>query len=284
LSLKENKKNILILGSRGRLGAYLKKKLTNKNFNLFYDDKKSDFSIYKNLQRIISKNKPDIIINTIALTDVNYCESNVMDAYKSNTQVIKNIASYYETEDCKFYLIQISTDQIYFGEGPHKENSICQPVNVYSLTKYFGEFYANKINSCIIRTNFFDLFEEKRHFSFLNFAVNNLRKNKKINGYVDILFTPVHISSISDLIMKLCEKPINGIYNFGCENGISKFSFIKKIAQYLKLNSNLIQSIISNNDQKIDRPKDMRLDCLKLKTDISWKINNLDEEISKIRS
>ena len=107
MSLKENKKNILILGSRGRLGAYLKKKLKSKNFNLFYDDKKSDFSIYKNLQRIISKNKPDIIINTIALTDVNYCESNVMDAYKSNTQVIKNIASYYETEDCKFYLIQV---------------------------------------------------------------------------------------------------------------------------------------------------------------------------------
>ena len=284
MSLKENKKNILILGSKGRLGTYLKKKFDNKNYNFFYDDKRLDLAIYKNLESLLKENQPNIIINTIALTDVNYCESNVDQAFKSNTQVVKNIATYYHLENCQFYFIQISSDQIYFGDGPHDENSICQPVNVYSLTKYFGEFYANKINSCIIRTNFFDIFEDKKHFSFLNFAINNLRNNEKINGYSDIFYTPVHISSLSDLIMYLCDKPINGIYNFGCKKGISKLDFIKKISLKFKFNSNLINSVISSNDQKIARPKDMRLDCLKLETDISWKISDIDEEISKIEN
>ena len=82
--------------------------------------------------------------------------------------------------------------------------------------------------------------------------------------------------------MYLCDKPINGIYNFGCKKGISKLDFIKKISLQFKFNSNLINSVISSNDQKIARPKDMRLDCLKLETDISWKISDIDEEISKI--
>ena len=51
------------------------------------------------------------------------------------------------------FLIHISTDQLYSGEGPHIENKI-NPLNVYALTKRLGEIEASKVPSSILRTNF----------------------------------------------------------------------------------------------------------------------------------
>ena len=51
------------------------------------------------------------------------------------------------------HLIQISTDQIYSGKGPHKESKI-KLINHYARTKYNGEKEALKIKSTILRTNF----------------------------------------------------------------------------------------------------------------------------------
>ena len=281
--LKENKKKILILGSNGRLGSYLQNHLNKNIYDINSNPSPSDLSIKENLNLLLDKFKPEIIINTIAFTDVNLCQSNVHKAFKSNIQVVKNISEIILEKKLDIFLIHISSDQVYNGLGPHVESSNCEPLNVYALTKYFAELFANKVNCCILRTNFFDFYNQKKHHAYINQLYDNLKKGQEMTGYKDIYFSPVHISSLFDLVDHICRHAITGTYNFGSKNGLSKYEFSVKLANYFKFDSKLIKEVSSVDFQNIERPKDMRLDCTKLKTKIGWKINHIENEISKIK-
>lgn len=278
--LKENKR-ILILGSRGRLGCYLKNYLQDL-FEVFLDEPNVDLSNIKNLENLIERCQPDIILNSIALTNVNHCEKNVLDAFKSNTEIVKNITQIIEKKKLNIFLVQISTDQIYSGIGPHKENENCKPINVYSLTKFFGEFYATQVDSLILRTNFFDFYKKPKHFSFINEIYSNLTNNKSIFGYQDIFFNPVHISSLAELIKSVIVNPKIGIFNYGSKNGLSKFEFTKKIVEKFGYDSNFVIQSNSDNFKSTIRPKDMRMNTLKIKNKLKMNINSIDTEIEKI--
>ena len=104
-----------------------------------------------------------------------------------------------------------------------------------------------------------------------------------MTGYKDIYFSPVHISSLFDLIDYICKYQITGTYNFGSKKGLSKYEFSVKLASYFNFDPKLIKEVSSVDFQNIERPKDMRLDCEKLKAKIRWKINHIENEISKIK-
>ena len=119
---------ILISGSNGLLGTSLKiyfnkKKIDyctigRKNCNFSGDIQDNSF-----VEKTIKKVKPEIFINLAAITDVDYCENNKEIAYKINTEFPEVVAKTMNSNLDKNYIIQISTDQIYEGKGPHQEDS-----------------------------------------------------------------------------------------------------------------------------------------------------------------
>ena len=72
------KKTILVLGSTGCLGTSLEKILKKDKNVKYIGCNHSDIEITnkKKLEDIIIKKKPNIIINTVALIGINYCEEN----------------------------------------------------------------------------------------------------------------------------------------------------------------------------------------------------------------
>ena len=74
----------------------------------------------------------------------------------------------------KSYIIQISTDQIYEGNGPHKENS-SNPMNEYSKSKFEVENVLKKYNSICLRTNFFGKSENTNKLSFSDKIYNTYK-------------------------------------------------------------------------------------------------------------
>ena len=140
--LKKNKtffNMILISGSNGLLGTSLKKFFKSKKI-IFYTigRKNCNFNgdIKDNLfvENTMKKLKPKIFINLAALTNVDYCEQNPKLAYKINTEFPEVVARTLKSLKMSYYIIQISTDQVYNEKGPHKEDEI-NPQNQYSKTK-----------------------------------------------------------------------------------------------------------------------------------------------------
>ncbi len=81
------KQSILILGGTGLLGTPLAVMFRSQGdtvCTVSQNQKNSDYTIdatNKNeLDKVISKTKPDFILNLIAITDVDWCESNIESA------------------------------------------------------------------------------------------------------------------------------------------------------------------------------------------------------------
>ena len=139
---------IVILGSNGQLGSDLRKVLapnyelinsTSADINAAAADVSSQLVPYTDV---------DYIINCIATTNVDGCESNPQQAFLVNSAFAVQLAQFCTAN--QITLIHISTDYVFDGTNPNTylENDQPNPLNVYGLSKYAGEIavktYADK--------------------------------------------------------------------------------------------------------------------------------------------
>lgn len=106
---------ILILGSSGILGNYLYNYL-KKDYKIIHNGlKKRKFNLLKFdiLKKFLIKTNPDIIINCVAVTNIDDCQINKKKAYNINYSIIKNIFYIIKRNNLNSKIIQISTDQFY---------------------------------------------------------------------------------------------------------------------------------------------------------------------------
>ena len=118
--------------------------------------------------------KPKIIINLIAETNVDLCEKKKKHCLKVNFEIVKNIVNSVIKLKYNIFFLQISSDQVYSGKGPHDEKKI-KPLNQYSLSKKYSEKWSSKINSCILRTNFFGFSKYKNKVTFTDWIYRSLK-------------------------------------------------------------------------------------------------------------
>ena len=88
------KKKILVLGSTGCLGTSLEK-VFKKDKNIKYIGcNHSDVEITnkRDLEKIVKKYKPNIIVNTVALIGINFCEENPKKTMDVNAFSVFNLS------------------------------------------------------------------------------------------------------------------------------------------------------------------------------------------------
>ena len=106
---------------------------------------------------LLDRIRPDVIVQAVALTNVDLCEENPAQAYDVNVRTTKNLTSWLVEESPDTHFVYISTDQVYDGPGEHIEDVVF-PCNVYALTKLWAEDVARTApRHLVLRTNFFGL-------------------------------------------------------------------------------------------------------------------------------
>jgi len=288
------KKKILIFGGSSTLGTnifyYLKEKykiILNVNESKIFSSKASyskiseaDFDSKSLILKKIKKINPDIVINCIANTDLDYCEK-----YPSKTIIANEIIPTIISETCKKLSIQfihISTDHLYDGRDRLKKKEIfkVKPINTYAKQKYFAEknIINNNNRSLIIRTNFFGYSNKKKQF--LDFILENAKYKRKIYLYKDYFFTPISTKYFSKYIDLLIKKRVKGIVNIVSSEIISKYEFGIKIFDILNLDKKLIEKKpIKEGNFYAKRCKNLSLSNDKLKKIINVEIPSLDKQL-----
>ncbi len=277
-------KNILITGGSGLLATnWAQIQRLNFNITLGIHNRNVELNNVKNeiikfdsidsIELSIKKIKPDIIIHTAALSDVEFCEKNLKLANETNVIVSKNIALLCTKYNIK--LIHISTDHLFDGTKSFlPENSISRPLNVYGRTKADAEIAVSLYckNALIIRTNFFGWGPLYKN-SFSDLIINKLRKNEHINLFNDVFYTPILISELVRIVHLLIEFNEKGIFNVFGNERISKCDFGLKLAKIFNLNNSLINSVsIKDRNDLVKRPLDMSMSNTKLN---ELKLNNI---------
>ena len=84
---------VLILGTSGFLGSYLRDKLKKKLkvFNTGIKKRNIDLTNYKNIEQKIITVKPNLIINCSGLANIEDCEKNIIKSKKINVDILDYI-------------------------------------------------------------------------------------------------------------------------------------------------------------------------------------------------
>ena len=279
---------VLILGSSGTLGKQIYKELIkNSNIKLFNSGlrkRKIDFTKSIELKKFILSINPDLIINCVALTNVDECEKNKLLSKKINCDIVTKIFKLKSEKKLTFNFIHFSTDQFYSQKGkkPSSETSKIFMINNYCKHKRMAELECIKNKSLIFRTNFFGKSESKND-SFSDWIFKAFKSKKKIYLFKDIYFNPLRINTITKFISKIIRNhkyKITGIYNLGAKDALNKSEFAvlfsKKVCIYHK---NYI-STYSNRLLKVKRSKNMFMSVKKFESMFKFKLPYVKTEIN----
>jgi dTDP-4-dehydrorhamnose reductase len=241
---------------------------------------KVDFRDCSKLVDFINSVKPDIIIHTAALGDVDKCESDRELAWKVNVDTTLILVK--EALKYKAYFLYLSTDYVFDGErGSYSEEDIPNPINYYGLTKLIAENIVRSALSrySIVRTSHIYGFGMGR-INFARAVVESLSKGQKVRALVDQWLSPTLNTLLAKAVRELVEMEYTGVIHVAGER-VSRYDFAKAIARKFGFNEGLIESITMKDIQfKARRPRDSSLDVSKarrlLKTDFYTLENSLN--------
>ena len=276
---------VLVLGASGLLGATLCPKLRLAGWRVLRQSRHEGYEIrcnpsdYRSTIAALKGLRLTAIVNLVAASDVDYCECNLSEAYVANVKTVEVCSKIVHEMDPSPHFLQISTDQLYGGVGPHDENSAA-PLNVYALTKLTAEQIALQANATVLRTNFFGRSLSPNRISFTDWLYRALISEKQFVVFEDIQFSGLHIESLVNHIISVLEAPRAGIFNVGSRAGLSKADFAKIFAEALRLDTSSMKVDSSESIYlKAPRPKDMRMDTAMFESKFGLKMPDLSKEI-----
>ena len=276
---------ILISGSSGTLAdsvISLGETLSHKL--ILVDKKKSgrceyiiDVSKYTAIRNLFDMEKPDIIFHFAAETDVDFCETNKLDATVNNFIATKNLTDI--AKDFDIPLIFTSTASIFNDEqnAPYKENTKPNPANYYALTKYLSEEYikSNLTKYFIFRFAWLvgnPTIDKKFWGGIRNQLLSN---QKKLFGVTDQFGSLSFADEFAEFLFSFLSSNKFGIYHFASEGIASRYQIISEVIRLKSLNNSLTleEITLQNFHLKANRPKLETLDVNKIK-DLNIKVIN----------
>ncbi len=206
---------------------------------------------YKAWRQLIDKDrKPDVIVNTAAMTDVDKCEVDREQAWRINVNLVDTLAQYCRSYDIK--LIQLSSDYVFDGSsGPYTEDDTPNPVNYYGRTKLAAEnLCIRKLTDyTIIRTMWLYGEAQGGKTSFVDWVVKMLKKSDSFGVVTDEIGNPTLTDDIAYGIINILEKNYKGVLNIAGSDLQSRWLFATHIAQIYNNDPSIIKKI-STRDLK----------------------------------
>lgn len=263
---------ILITGSNGLLGQKLLHKLriddaveliaTSKGKNRVsakdgYTYHSLDITNKAAVEDLIEAQKPDVVINTAAMTNVDLCEDQKAACDALNVDAVQYLADACAQIDA--HLIHISTDFIFDGEdGPYKEEDEPNPLSYYGLSKLKSEqlLYAHKVKWSILRTIIvFGVGENLSKGNIVLWAKGALEKAEPLNIIDDQFRAPTLAEDLADACILAAKEKAYGIYNASGKDIMSIYEIVERIAKYYgNTTENLNKISTATLNQKAGRP------------------------------
>lgn len=244
---------VLITGSNGMLGHDLQKVLKDKHELILTTSKTLDITDKENTIDFIVKNKPDVVINSAAYTDVDGCETNQDLAYAVNGEGVRNLALGCKEVDCP--LVHVSTDYVFDGTArePIAEDGEIGPISIYGKSKLKGEEAIQEIldKFFIIRTAWLYGINGK---NFPKTMLELAENHSEITVVYDEVGTPTYTPDLAYGISKIIETDHYGIYHLTNSGQCSWCEFAKYIFEIADRDVKVVPVTASEFSRPAPRP------------------------------
>ncbi len=238
------------------------------------------------VSRLMDLVRPDAVIHTAALANLELCEANPKLAQTLNADIPGEFAV-----ECVHHgarMIHISTDAVFDGtkDGIYTEIDTPNPQGVYARTKLQGEWnvrFANR-DAIIARVNFFG-WSLSGTRSLSEFFYNKLAAGQPCNGFADIFFCPLFVGDLARILVRMLDKNLSGLYHVVGSESLSKYEFGIRIARQFGFDPELVRPIsVENSGLTAKRSHNLRLSIQKLSTDLGMEIPGVSTGIGQFHT
>ena len=234
----------------------------------------------------ILKIKPDFIVNTAAMTNVDACENNKQECDSLNVDVVKTLVTI--AEEINSHIIHLSTDFIFDGKkGYYKETDTPNPLSYYGLSKLKSEevLTSSKIDFTILRTIlvFGKVFDMSR--SNIVFWVKQMLEQKKEITIVDDQFRmPTYVEDLALSCKISIDKKAIGIFNISSNELLSVYEIAQQIAEVFQLDKSYLKPISTATlNQTAPRPAKTGFDLSKTNKILEFYPKSFKEDLLKFK-
>ena len=219
---------IFITACNGQLGTDAVSYFSKKADVIAYKDIDLDITDYEKVSAAVKEAKPDIVINTAAITNVDGCETNEELANKVNSYGAGVVAR--AAAEAGSVLVHISTDYVFDGTNttPYFETDKTCPKNVYGRSKLEGELEVEKYckRSYTCRTAW--LYGPHGN-NFVKTMMKVGAEKGEVSVVTDQVGNPTSTFELIRMIDAIIKSEKYGIYNTTCEGICSWNTFAREI-------------------------------------------------------
>lgn len=263
---------ILITGSNGLLGQKLIYQLTGypevelyassrgENRTLLqkrYKYFSLDITNQRDVDVLVDQIRPDVIINTAAMTNVDACEEDKEGCWDLNVNATSYLVS--ASERINAHLIHLSTDFIFDGEdGPYDEEAQPNPLSYYGESKVASEEIVKqaKCTWAIARTVLvYGVVDNMSRSNIVLWAKGALEKNSELTVVDDQFRSPTLAEDLAHGCVLIAQKKAEGVFNISGGEYMCVIDLVKRVARYFNLDESKIKPISSSTlNQAAKRP------------------------------
>lgn len=263
-------KRVLITGSNGLLGQKLIDVFKNDHRllatslgscllsdNSGFEYQSLDITDKDAIDRLFDEFKPDAVVNSAAMTDVDGCEDNQSACDDLNVHAVDFLVQACQRNQT--HLVHISTDFIFDGnEGPYSETDEPNPLSYYGLSKLKSEkiLYQSTIKWTILRTIIlYGTAENLQRNNIVLWGRSALKKGKPLNIIDDQFRAPTLAEDLAQACFLAIENEATGIFNASGKDIMSIYEMIERMADFYQCDKSHINRISSSTlNQKAKRP------------------------------
>lgn len=263
---------ILITGANGLLGQKLVELLVQQpdvqliatakgpnrqSFTQGYQYLTLDITNRQNIDEVIDQTKPDVLIHTAAMTNVDQCESERDLCWEMNVKALEYLVAACERH--QVHLIHLSTDFIFDGEnGPYHEDATAKPISYYGESKLAAEHIVQQAGCpwSIARTVLvYGIVNDMSRSNIILWVKKSLEEGKTIKVVTDQFRTPTLAEDLAMGCWLIAQQHALGIFNISGKDFLTPYEMALQTADFFKLDKSLIQSADSSTfSQPARRP------------------------------
>ncbi len=255
---------IVITGAGGMLGQAVLRHCNDRGEQVVAMDRAAlDITIPSQIEDALKRERPAVVINCAALTDVDACELDPKRAQLNNALGPEFLAA--ACRACDASLITISTDYVFDGEqsGFYTQRHQPRPISHYGKAKLDGERRAMTAwaRTAVVRTGYVFGLGGK---NFLSTCIRRLRRGEQLRVINDMYGTPSYAADVARRLHEIALLDLPGVYHVTNDGeGSSFYDFAQAAASEMGLSSDHLSPVSLKSLQlPAPRPANSRLKCI----------------------
>ncbi len=222
---------IMIVGAQGMLGTDLAKALSQRHEICAPSLEEFDITSAEQCRRWVGSSGAHAVICAAALTDVDYCETHEVEAFRVNAEGVANLAGACAAARC--ILVHYSTDYVFDGrkQAAYVEEDPPIPLGVYGRSKLRGEelLKATVPEFLILRISW--LFGRNGK-NFIRTILNAARTSRLLRVVNDQWGSPTYTRDVAGHTEMLLESGCRGIYHLTNSGSCTWFELAQRAVEW----------------------------------------------------